>query len=114
MSKRYEETPMSEHPSDCRGCERAVARLLRDGTWLASVIISVGLTVEMLHHTTAPLVLSYHGYDAIKVGVALFIFLPIARVALMLAFFLRERDYVYTAISTLVLTIIGTGLMARL
>jgi uncharacterized membrane protein len=42
--------------------------------------------------------------------VALFILLPVARVALMLATFLHERDYAYTAISALVLVIIATGI----
>lgn len=32
----------------------------------------------------------------------------------MFAFFLRERDYVFTAISALVLAIIGIGFFARL
>jgi uncharacterized membrane protein len=57
---------------------------------------------------------SFNGFEAMKVGVALFIFLPVARVALMFAFFLRERDYVFTAIAALVLAIIGTGFFARL
>jgi uncharacterized membrane protein len=50
----------------------------------------------------------------VKVGVALFILLPVARVALMLAIFLRERDYAYTAISALVLLIIAAGVVSGL
>ena len=49
-----------------------------------------------------------------KAGVALFILLPVARVALMIAIFLRERDYAYTAISTLVLVIIAVSFWAGL
>ena len=51
------------------------------------------------------------GYDVMKAGVAAFILLPVARVALMLIIFLRERDYLYMAISALVLAIIATGLL---
>ncbi|HEY4338496.1 MAG TPA: DUF1634 domain-containing protein [Steroidobacteraceae bacterium] len=91
---------MSIPTSDCRECERSVARLLRDGTWLASLIIAAGLIFESPH--------------TVWVGIAVLIFLPVARVALMLAFFLRRRDYLYTAISALVLAIIGIGLIARL
>jgi uncharacterized membrane protein len=49
-----------------------------------------------------------------KVGVALFIVLPAARVALMLLIFLRERDYAFSLISALVLTIIAAGFLLGL
>ena len=54
------------------------------------------------------------GYRLVQAGVALFILLPVARVALMLALFLRERDYAYTAISALVLLIIAAGVLSGL
>ncbi len=50
----------------------------------------------------------------VKAGVALFILLPVTRVALMLVIFLRERDSAYTAISALVLAIIGAAFLAGL
>ena len=105
---------MSDHTAECRNCERLVAGLLRHGTWLASVIIAAGLAVERLHRAATPMLHGSNGLYAVKAGIALFIFLPVARLVLMLAFFLRERDYVYTAISAFVLAIIGTGLVARL
>lgn len=80
--------------------ERMIAALLWYGTWLASALIAVGMVLD--------------GYDIVKAGVALFICLPIARVALMLVTFLRERDYAYVAISALVLAIIGAGVVAGL
>lgn len=49
-----------------------------------------------------------------KAGVAVFIFLPVARVALMLAIFLRERDYVYTVTAALVLAIIAAGVLVEM
>lgn len=80
--------------------EQMIAGLLWYGTWLASAIIATGI------------VLGRH--DVIKAGVALFICLPIARVALMLVIFLRERDYTYVTISALVLVIVGAGVLAGL
>jgi uncharacterized membrane protein len=51
---------------------------------------------------------------SVKVGVALFIVLPAARVALMLLIFLRERDYAFSLISALVLTIIAAAFLLGL
>jgi uncharacterized membrane protein len=42
------------------------------------------------------------------------VLLPVARVALMLAIFLRDRDYAYMVISALVLAIIGAGILIGL
>lgn len=92
--------------------ERLIAGLLWYGTLLATAIIGAGMAIGLLQHV-APLRLA--GLDAfaiVKAGVALFILLPIARIVLMLVLFLRERDYVYAAISTLVLTIIAAGIVA--
>ena len=80
--------------------EQVIAGLLWYGTWLASAVIAFGMVLG--------------SYDIVKAGVALFICLPIARVALMLVIFLRERDYTYVAISALVLAIIGAGVVAGL
>lgn len=80
--------------------EQMIAALLWYGTWLASAVIGVGMILS--------------AYDIVKTGVALFICLPVARVALMLIIFLRERDYAYVAISVLVLAIIGAGVVAGL
>jgi hypothetical protein len=91
--------------------EQLIAGLLRYGTWLASAFIAGGLALE---HLAMPLLFGLSGLNAMKAGVALFILLPILRVALMLFIFLRGRDYAYTAISALVLAIIGTGLLTGL
>ncbi|MDE2344185.1 MAG: DUF1634 domain-containing protein [Betaproteobacteria bacterium] len=61
-----------------------------------------------------PLAVSLSGHDLVKAGIAAFIFLPSARVALMLAIFVRERDCVYAAIAALVLVIIATGLILEI
>jgi uncharacterized membrane protein len=92
--------------------ERLVAGLLWYGTWLASAIIAGGLSLGLLQHVAKTLLLGVSSFAVVKIGVALFILLPLARVALLLFIFLRERDYVYTAISALVLVVVAAGLLA--
>lgn len=94
--------------------EQIIAALLWYGTWLASAVITAGMTLDALQPFEGQLNLGFSGYDIVKAGVALFILLPIARVVLMLAIFLRERDLVYTAISALVLIIIAAGIVIGL
>jgi uncharacterized membrane protein len=91
---------MSPAPEISVRLNEIVAALLRYGTWCASVLIACGMILEARHLAAGPLV---------RAGVALFILLPVARLALMLAIFLRERDYVYALISALVLSIIAAG-----
>jgi uncharacterized membrane protein len=90
--------------------EQLIAALLMYGTWLASAIIAIGMVVGAIQPFGDLPGFGFSGYGIVKAGVALFILLPIARVALMLTMFLRERDYVYTAISAFVLAIIAAGI----
>ncbi|QKH36934.1 DUF1634 domain-containing protein [Achromobacter pestifer] len=90
--------------------DRVIAGLLWYGTWLASALIAAGMALDFLPQALAGL----RDLELVKAGVALFILLPVARVALMLAIFLRERDYAYTAISALVLLIIAAGVVSGL
>ena len=94
--------------------EQIIAALLWYGTWLACAVIAVGMIVGAIQQTAGLLSLGFSSYGILKVGVALFILLPIARVALMVAIFLRERDYAYVAISSLVLVIISAGIVVGL
>lgn len=94
--------------------EQIIAALLWYGTWLASAIIAVGMASDALLPLEGSLNVGFSGHDIVKAGVALLILLPVARVALMLAIFLRERDFVYTAISALVLAIIAAGVVIGL
>ncbi|WP_430389948.1 DUF1634 domain-containing protein [Dyella sp. 20L07] len=89
--------------------ELVVATLLWYGTLLASVIIAIGIGVGIVQRIDGPLSLGFSVNDIMKVGVALFILLPISRVALLIAIFLRERDYAYVVISSFVLAIIAAG-----
>lgn len=105
---------MSDHKNKGIGWERIIAGLLRYGVWLACAIITAGLAIELLRPPGGLILPGLSGFGLVKAGVALFILLPVARVALMLALFLRERDYAYVAISALVLAIIGAGFLAGL
>jgi uncharacterized membrane protein len=91
--------------------EQMIAGLLWCGTWLASAVILLGMAINLAGW---PLLFDLSGSAVIKTGVVLFILLPVARVALMLLIFLRERDYAFTMISALVLTIIGAGFLLGL
>jgi uncharacterized membrane protein len=94
--------------------EHIIAALLWYGTWLASAVIAVGIILGALDNGEGVSRFAPGGHTVVKAGVALFIFLPVMRVALMLGIFLRERDWAYTAISALVLAIIGIGIVVAL
>lgn len=94
--------------------EQSIAGLLWNGTWLASALVAAGMALGATHDFWSVLAPSLSGHDVMKIGVALFIILPIARVALMLVMSLRERDYIYTAISVFVLAVIAAGVMVEL
>lgn len=79
--------------------ETLLGKLLHYGTLAASGIIAVGLVVSL---GSGP-----KGTGIATAGIALFILLPALRVAAMLIFFLRARDYRYGAIAALVLLIIS-------
>ena len=90
--------------------ERAIARLLHYGTGLASLIIAAGLAVQWLSPFIKT-IFGVSGHGLVTVGVALFIFLPVSRVILMLIQFSLARDPAFIAISALVLTVVGAGFL---
>ena len=96
---------MSATPSGRSGrhprLEGLLARTLTFGTWLASATILLGLAV--------PLLGAGAGGALVIAGIALFLLLPVLRVAVMLVVFVGERDYRFAAIAALVLAIIGFG-----
>lgn len=94
--------------------EQIIAALLWYGTWLASAVIAAGMALSALQQLEGLPGFGLSGHDLVKAGVALFILLPVARVTLMLAIFLRERDYAYMVIAALVLAIIGAGILIGL
>jgi len=80
--------------------ERLLARVLDQGTWLASGIIVVGWLLA-----TA----GWRSVLMIDTGIALFLLLPVIRVVIMLVVFVRERDYRFGIIAAVVLSIIVLG-----
>jgi uncharacterized membrane protein len=102
---------MSGEAGHYAGCEQMIAGLLCYGTWLASAVILLGMVLTLAH---IQFVFGLGGSALVETGVVLFILLPVARVVLMLFIFLRERDYAFTMIAALVLTIIGAGFLLGL
>lgn len=80
--------------------ERLLARVLDQGTWLASAVIMIGWILAAVGWRTSTVINS---------GIALFLLLPVLRVVIMLMVFVRERDYRFGAITALVLSIILLG-----
>jgi uncharacterized membrane protein len=89
--------------------EHLLGRLLHYGTLTASGLIAVGLVPSVAGSLVAasPVALGPAGMCAATAGIALFILLPVMRVALMLILFLQARDYRYSATAALVLLIIS-------
>ena len=90
--------------------ERLLARVLYSGTWIASLVIAIGIGLALIASragargaTIAP------DMRVVTAGIVIFILLPVVRVALMLIAFLRHRDFGLSAIAALVLLFIALG-----
>jgi hypothetical protein len=87
--------------------ELLLARLLHHGTWLATAVIGVGITLTIFErHPGAQNPATLVGTRIVAAGIACFILLPVLRVIVMLVVFVRARDYHFIAITSLVLIII--------
>lgn len=102
---------MTSGPVNASRRDQRIAGLLWYGTWFACAFIAAGMLLTAAAPFAASLGLPLTGHDAVSAGVAVLILLPTARVVLMLAIFLRERDYLYAAIAGLVLAIIAAGIL---
>ncbi|WP_234744834.1 DUF1634 domain-containing protein [Burkholderia sp. WTPI3] len=74
--------------------DRAVAMLLRYGTMCACMLIAAGMLLGAGWPVADAGMLGRDGHALAKAGVALFILLPVTRVALLMGIFLRERDWI--------------------
>ena len=90
---------LARHPE----LERRLAMLLHGGTWLGCCIIGAGLVLQAAGGEGAL------ATQIVIAGIAVFLLLPVVRVAMMLIVFLRERDYRFGLIAAAVLTIIVLG-----
>ena len=90
--------------------EWLLAGTLHFGTWLASAAIGLGLALALLDSRfSAPKLAIPRDMRIATIGIALLILLPVVRVIVMLIVYLRHRDYRFSAIALLVLTIILLG-----
>ena len=97
--------------NQARPLEELLAALLRYGTWLASAAIGLGLALALLGSWRTPNLAILPNTRIATAGIALFILLPSVRVLLMLAFFVRARDFRLAAIAGLVLATILLGVV---
>jgi hypothetical protein len=98
---------VSTHLAGRPELNQLLAKVLHQGTWLGWSVIALG---------SAPPMAGWSGPSftmictrIITAGIALLIALPVLRVFLMLVAFLRERDFLFSAIAMLVLVIILLG-----
>lgn len=87
--------------------DQLLARVLQRGTWLGSTVIALGMALPIIGGSGASSAMMCT--RIVTVGIALIIILPVLRVLLMLIVFVRERDFRFSAIATLVLAIIVLG-----
>jgi len=101
---------MTDAVSKSSPMESLLADVLLYGSCVASATIGLGLSLAWIDSRFGTHNLAiFPSISIVTVGIALFILLPVLRVALMLAVFLRERDYRFGIIAALVLTIIFLG-----
>lgn len=114
-----------------RNIRLLIARTLRIGVSLACAIALTGGVIYLLHHGSEPMpdyssftygtapasyttlpgivegVLGFTAYGWIQLGVIVLLLTPVMRVVLSLADFVQERDWLYAAISAVVLAVIA-------
>jgi uncharacterized membrane protein len=103
--------------------EVLVSRVLRGGVLLAAAVTAVGAIIYLAQHpgqsidystfTGASLLSAGStGESIMALGLVLLVATPIARVALLAVAFLLEHDRLYTAVSTLVLSVLLVSIVA--
>ena len=91
--------------------EELLAAFLRYGSWSALAAIGLGYALALIdsHAPTWNLPV-LPNMRIVRMGIALFILLPILRVLLMFLVFVRERDFRFAFVSGMVLAIILLGI----
>ncbi len=113
--------------SEARFVERLVSVVLRGGVLAAAAVTAVGGAVYLSRHAAEPVnfrvfngepatlrtlpgivhgAAAFRGEWIIALGLLLLIATPVARVAVLLIAFARERDRLYVAVSALVLAVL--------
>ena len=92
--------------------EELLAAFLRYGSWSALAAIGLGYALALIgSHPRTRNLWAGPNMQFVRVGIVLFILLPILRVLLMLLAFIRERDIRFAFISGTVLAIILLGIV---
>jgi uncharacterized membrane protein len=92
--------------------EELLSALLRNGSWLASAVIALGLALALIDSRFGTRNLAILPNMRIAaMGILIFILLPTLRVLLMLLFFIRERDFRLAVTAGLVLAIVFLGVV---
>jgi len=79
------------------GLERTIGRVLRLGVGASSVLLAAGLVLTLAHEADgfAPIVLT--------TAIAILLATPAARVVISVAEYARERDWLFVALTSIVL-----------
>ncbi len=122
--------PDQQHEDEAM--EQALGHLLRGGVLLAALVVLAGGIVFLARHhgdhasygaflgepedlrSIAGIVggtLRFHGRSIIQLGVLLLVATPIARVMFSALAFVRQRDWLYVAITAIVLTLLLLSLL---
>lgn len=119
---------------DDQRMEVVIGNLLRAGVMLAGSVVLIGASVYLWHHgserpphfetfrgepaelESVPGIIRFaatlHGRGIIQLGVLLLVATPIFRVLVSVFAFLRERDYLYTVITLIVLGLLTWSLLS--
>jgi len=89
------------------GLELAIGQVLRVGVAASSVLLVVGLLLTLVHEAddVAPMVLT--------IAIVILLAPPASRVAISVAEYVRERDWLFVALTSIVLlTLAGSVVVA--
>jgi uncharacterized membrane protein len=95
------------HDRSLTGLELTIGRVLRLGVGASSVLLAAGLLLTLTHEAGgfAPVVLS--------AAIVILLATPAARVVISVAEFVRERDWLFAALTSIVLlTLAGSVVVA--
>ena len=82
---------------DLAGLERTIGAALRWGTILSSICLAVGLAMPLLGAGGAPAV------QVAKIGLLILVATPVTRVIISFVEYIRERDWLFVALTAVVL-----------
>lgn len=88
-----------------------IANLLGYGIWIATTIVAIGVCMAVFPDQSWLTALPFQGLAVTKVGIALVILLPIARLLLLFGIFVRQDNRLFASIILLILFIIALGIV---